>query len=155
MNPLAPLLTPDHICLDVPLANKPALFARIGQLMAERHGLGADYVARSLARREHSGSTGVGHGVAIPHARVAGLPRALAAYVRPSKPMPFAAPDGQPVTDILVLLVPDPGVAEHLHLLAAVSGMLGDEGFRSRLRASTTPEAVLALISAWPGPAAP
>lgn len=102
-------------------------------------GLQATPVFDALWRREQAGSTALGHGFAIPHARITGIPAPSTLYVRTSEPIPFGAPDGDPVSDFLVILVPpDGGDDDHLQLLAAISHLLSDRRFRAALHAAAT-----------------
>jgi PTS system nitrogen regulatory IIA component len=150
MNAIAGYLTGRDICLDMDVSNKRALFEEIGRHMEREHGLRWDRVAQSLARREQIGSTGLGQGVAIPHARVAGLARVRALYVRLKSPIQFDAPDDEPVSDVLVLLVPAPATDEHLSLLAEAMQLFSDQRFRTRLHACTEGKEIARLFSAWP-----
>ncbi len=154
MNAIARILDPDHIRLGIEIADKDDLFEKIGLIVEHGDGLAHDFVARRLSRREQAGSTGLGDGVAIPHARVKGLLRAQAIYVRPKQPIPFGSPDGTPVTDILALLVPAPARTEHLEILAEAAQMFSDHRFRKHLHACNDPGAVGRQFDAWTGSAA-
>ncbi|MEL6544563.1 MAG: PTS sugar transporter subunit IIA [Myxococcota bacterium] len=90
-------------------------------------------IVNSLIERERLGSTGVGEGVAIPHTKIAGLERLVAAFGRSSKGITFDAIDNQPVYLVFVLLVPENSAGVHLKALARVSRLLKDREFRSRL----------------------
>ncbi|MEM6732999.1 MAG: PTS sugar transporter subunit IIA [Myxococcota bacterium] len=90
-------------------------------------------VVSSLLERERLGSTGVGEGVAIPHTKVAGLKRLIAAFGRSSKGISFDAIDNQPVYLVFVLLVPENSAGVHLKALARVSRLLKDRAFRQSL----------------------
>ena len=150
MNAIASSLSPQDVWLDLEIASKSELFDAIGRHMEREHSLPADRVVQSLSRRERIGSTGVGQGVAIPHARVNGMDRIQALYVRPKSPMPFDAPDGRPVSDVLVLLVPAPASDEHLKLLAEAAQMFSDRRFREHLHTCTDQRAGMQLFSSWP-----
>lgn len=93
----------------------------------------AEAVCAALLNRERLGSTGVGEGVAIPHAKISGLSRLLACFGRHPKGVSFNAIDGQPVSLIFVLLVPDNSAGAHLKALARISRLLKQEAFRDRL----------------------
>ena len=95
---IADILRPEDILLDLNVSGATALFDEVGQLMQRRHGLPRVRVAEALVQREAFGSTALGQGVAIPHGRLAGLRETHAAYVRPRRPMPFAAPSFMCVT---------------------------------------------------------
>ena len=139
MNAVAQYLVPQDVCLDLEVANKRQLFHAIGQHMHRQHALSPDDVVLNLSRREQAGSTGLGEGVAIPHARVIDLDRIYALYARLKSPIAFDSPDGRPVSDVLVLLVPRPATDEHLAILADAMQVLSDRRFRKRLHSSTKP----------------
>ena len=149
MNAIAQYLGQEDIRLNLDIFSTPELFAAIGQHLEQQHALPRDSVSPGLARREQLGSTGLGQGVAIPHTRVKDLNRILAAYLRLKSPIPFNAPDGEPVSDILVLVVPKQASEEHLRILADASGMFSDDRFRTRLRQCGDPPAVKRLFEAW------
>lgn len=140
--PLARILGEDDVLLGIDAADRDALFARIGEFFETRCGLPAASVAQSLAAREALGSTGLGKGVAVPHGQVPGLKRAMALYARPSTPIAFNAPDGEPVSDIVVLLVPEWGSGAHLQRLADIAQRFCDRRFRDALHACAEPRAV-------------
>lgn len=150
MNAIAGFLSDRDIRLDLEVADKRQLFEAIGRHVEQEHALPQDWVVRSLARREQAGSTGLGLGVAIPHARVSGLDRVLALYMRLRSPIPFDAPDHQPVRDVLVLLVPQPATDEHLVILAEAAQIFSYGCFRERLHGSATRQEVMQLFSAGP-----
>lgn len=153
MNTIANLLIPEDISLDVKVADKAHLLDEIGKHMERRHALSRDWVIAGLSRREQAGSTGLGQGVAIPHARVRDLDRILVAYMRLKPAIPFDAPDGKPVSDVLVLLVPKLATEEHLRILADAAQMFADIGFRKRLHACAHPQEVSRTFVDWPNPA--
>jgi PTS system nitrogen regulatory IIA component len=136
MNRVATYLEPEDILLDADIAGKENLFDSIDRHMTTRHALRSGEIAAGLRRRELIGTTGLGEGVAIPHARVGKLDRILVAYLRLKTPIPYDAPDGRPVSDVLVLLVPLQATEEHLQVLADATQYLADREFRARLRAS-------------------
>jgi PTS system nitrogen regulatory IIA component len=156
MNPLGDLLTVDDVCLDLDIANKAQLFDHMAAMLAARDGLAKGPVLESLIVREQLGSTGVGHGVAIPHARMSECAAPAAAFLRTKFAIPFDAPDGKPVSVFLGLIVPNKATERHLQLLAAAAGMLGDRIFRDKLKTATDPKTVRELLAAWPdAPAMP
>jgi PTS system nitrogen regulatory IIA component len=150
MNPIAQMLSPEDILLDVDASSKKRVFEEVGRLFERRHGLAQGQVVDSLSAREKLGSTGLGHGVAIPHARVKGLPKAMAAIVRTRLPIPFDAPDGKPVSDMVVLLVPEQATEEHLQILAWIAQAFADRQFRQRLRMCVDAAGVSRLFADWP-----
>lgn len=146
MNAVARYLLPQDVCLDLDVVSKRQLFHAVGQHMQREHAMSPDDVVLNLSRREQAGSTGLGEGVAIPHARVSGLDRIYAFYARLKSPIPFDSPDGRPVSDVLVLLVPGPATEEHLAILADAMQVLSDRRFRRRLHASATPHEVVEVF---------
>ena len=114
MNSLTALLTPERVRIDVDASARSRVFEEAGRLFAAYPGLDAARVAASLAEREKMGSTGVGQGGALPHARVKGLREPMAAFFRLKLPILFDAPDGKPVSLVFVLLVPEHATEAHL-----------------------------------------
>jgi PTS system nitrogen regulatory IIA component len=146
---IADLLLPEDILLDVEVSSKSQLIDEIGRHMQRAHAMAQEWIALGLSQREQIGSTGLGEGVAIPHARVRNLDRVLVAYIRPKLPIPFDSPDGKPVSDVLVLLVPHHATEEHLTILAEAAQMLSDRRLRDRLHLCGHPLQVKRLFEAW------
>ena len=147
---IADLLLPEDILLDVDVSSKSQLIDEIGRHMQRVHAMAQEAVVLSLSHREQIGSTGLGEGVAIPHARVKNLDHVQVAYVRPKLPIPFDSPDGKPVSDVLVLLVPKQATEEHLTILAEAAQALSDGHFRDRLHLCRNPLQVKRLFEDWP-----
>jgi len=125
---------------------KLELLGEIAQHMEWVHGLGRDLVLRSLLHREQIGSTAMGQGVAIPHARIDSLERIQIAYLRLKEAIAFDAPDGKPVCDVFVILVPKAATEAHLRILGDASQMFSDVAFREQLHACTHPADVKQLF---------
>jgi PTS system nitrogen regulatory IIA component len=149
LNTIASLLLSEDILLNLNVWNKSQLFDEIGQHMERAHAVPKKWVAPSLFRREQVGSTGLGEGVAIPHARVLDLDRIQVAYARLDRPIPFDAPDGKPVSDVLVLLVPKQATEEHLRILADATRLFSNQTFREQLHRCNSPMEVKRLFEAW------
>ena len=149
MNQIAELLPVANLALDVDVATKSRLFDAAGALFATSSGIDGGLVATSLAAREKLGSTGLGQGVAIPHGRIKGLKEARGAFLRLKQPVPFDAPDGKPVSQVFVLLVPEQATDLHLQLLSELAQMFSEKTFREQLSRATTTAALLALFQAW------
>ncbi len=149
MNLISSLLTPSHVALGVEANNKKALFERVAGLLEGVSGLTRAQVTDSLLARERLGSTGLGQGIAIPHGRVKGLREAVGAFVRLHAPIPFDAPDSQPVSLVFVLLVPERATDAHLQILSELAQMFSDRDFRAQL--AQVPDALAAqrLIVGW------
>lgn len=149
MNLISRLLPASNILLDLPASSKKRAFEQAGLLFENNQGVARAKVFDSLFARERLGSTGLGQGVAIPHGRIKGLKEAVAAFVRVAEPIPFDAPDGQPVSVMIFLLVPEQASQAHLDLLSELAQMLSDKAFRQSLLDSANPEAVHAALTAW------
>jgi PTS system nitrogen regulatory IIA component len=145
----ANLLIGSRIALDLDVRHAQALLGAAADLLAAGCGLPRAGVLEALAARERLGSTALGLGVALPHARIAGLMEPLAAYLRPAEPLLFDAPDDKPVADFLVLLVPDRADERHLRILADAAEMFSDPDFRERLRAAAGVAGVRAVFEQW------
>lgn len=152
MKTVAQLLMPKDILLDVVVSNKPELLERVGRHMEWVHGLPHPAVVAGLSHREQIGSTALGHGIAIPHARIKELDRIQLAYLRLAPPIPFDAPDAQPVCDVLVILVPKMATEEHLRVLAETSEMFANARFREQLHLCKHAMEVKQLFEIWPKP---
>ncbi len=144
---LADLLAVEDILLDCDAATRDSAFACVASALAAHHGLREPAVVAGLAERERLGSTALGQDVAIPHARLTGLTRAIAAFVRLRAAIPFDAPDGKPVANLLILLVPEGATSAHLELLAQAANLFCDKAFRDQLNRCAAAAEVLAAVS--------
>ncbi len=147
---LIDLLAPSRVVAGAGVSSKKRLLDMLAGLLAE----GADLplerqVFDSLCSRERLGSTGLGHGVAIPHGRTAGLPAAVGAFLRLSEPIDFSALDGQPVDLVFALAVPEHFTNQHLLLLSQLAEMFSDTGFTRQLREARDSAALYALLADW------
>lgn len=149
MNLINKILLPDNILLDTESTSKKRVFERVGLLFENNQQIARSQVFDSLFTREKLGSTGLGHGVAIPHGRIAKLKDATAAFVRTSTPIPFDSPDGQPVNLIFVLLVPERATDVHLQILGELAQMFSDSDFRNRLLECTDVASIHQLFYDW------
>jgi PTS system nitrogen regulatory IIA component len=147
MNDFSDLLRAEAVAVGAPPATKKALMALLGTLGAAAAGEEARVIADRLADRERLGSTGFGGGVAIPHAKLAGLAAPVGLFVRLAQPIDYQAVDELPVDLVFALLSPDAG-SEHLKALARVSRRLRDRAFLGKLRGAGSREAIYALFTA-------
>ena len=148
-NAIAPILSADDVLLDLRAPTKDGALAAISRFVASRHPLTKEEVYANLVEREDIGSTALGQGFAIPHARVPGLSRPIAAFARMEIPIAFDAPDGKPVSDLLVILVPEHATEAHLLILAEAASMFCDASFRERLRACIDTAAIHSAFAQW------
>jgi len=147
MTELSDLLTPEAVLAGVGTANKKTLFQHLGSAAARVYGLEAREVTDRVLDREKLGSTGFGGGIAIPHARLAGLARVSGIFARLQQPVDFGAVDELPVDLVFMLLSPTGAGAEHLKALASVSRRLRDRTFAAKLRGAGSPDALYALLT--------
>jgi PTS system nitrogen regulatory IIA component len=130
----------------VTAAGKRQAMTVVAEIAARSFGLKPGEVLAALLEREAAGSTGVGYGVAVPHARLAGLSRLRGVFVRLAEPVPFDAVDDRPVDLIFALFAPADAHGEHLRALARVSRILRQADLREQLRKSSGVDAILALL---------
>ncbi len=149
MSLVAKLLSPSHVVLDQQISSKKRLFEQAGLLFENHDAIARSTVFDSLFAREKLGSTGLGQGVAIPHGRIKGLKEALGAFFRLAPPVPFDAPDGQPVSIAFVLLVPEKATEKHLQILSELAQMFSDRTLREALLAAAGAAELHQLITAW------
>lgn len=146
---LLDLLTPARVLAGARVSSKKRLLEVLAQLLADGNAERESALFDGLCQRERLGSTGLGHGVAIPHGRSATLGVATGAVVRLAEPIDFGASDGQPVDLLFALAVPEHFTQQHLVLLAQLAEMFADEGFRGRLRAAPDGESLYRLLTDW------
>ncbi len=154
MSLISSLVPPSSVLVDLPADDKDAVFERVAALLEHRTGIKRGLILGSLLARERMGSTGLGHGIAIPHGRVRGLREAVGAFVRTHQPIAFDAPDEQPVSLIFVLLVPDKSTDIHLEILSELAEMFSNRELRAQLAAAPDPLAAHRLIARWDARAA-
>ena len=146
-NAISDFLCVDCVDADLAVANKKALFHKLGASAARRLDLDARDIATALADRERLGSTGFGHGVAIPHGKLDALPALFGFFARLSEPIDFQAADKLPVDMIVLLLSPSDAGAEHLKALARISRVLRDAETLAKLRGARSRDAIYALLT--------
>lgn len=143
---LAHFLDCDAIKTALPGGNKRSLLKQLAELAGQRLGIDASSILTGLNEREQLGSTGFGHGVAIPHAKIEGLNRIYGLFARLGDAVEYKAIDGKPV-DLVFLLLSPPGVgAEHLKALAAISRVTRDAATLDRLRGARSRDALAAVL---------
>jgi len=149
MNRLASILPPTQVLAQVDVTSKKRAFEEAGLLFENLHGLSRALVTDSLFSRERLGSTGLGHGVAIPHGRIKGLRAPLAAVFQLAQPIGFDSPDDEPVSLLIFLLVPEAATQKHLEILSEIAELLSDATLRERMTAAIESLALHGLIAGW------
>lgn len=150
--PLQDLLAPDRIALLVDAGARDAVLDAAARLLAGDSPSATPAIAGALRDREGLDSTGIGHGIAIPHARSHAFDQARGAFLRLREPVDFGSADGQPVDLVFAMAVPRHFTQQHLALLSELALRFSDAAFRAALRAARDVDALRALLLA-PAPA--
>lgn len=146
---LSSILRPAAVKVVGNVSSKKRLFQDLGEIVAAAYGLDASVAFAALQEREALGPTGVGHGIALPHARIKGLDEVTGAFVRIEKPLDFDAVDRQPVDLVFALFAPDGAGVDHLKALALVSRTMRDPAVCAKLRANDDPVALHSILTEW------
>nr|WP_315472334.1 PTS sugar transporter subunit IIA [uncultured Undibacterium sp.] len=149
MTNIAKILPLENVLLDLDVSSKKRAFEQAGLLFENNCSIARSTVSENLFARERLGSTGLGHGVAVPHGRIKGLKNPIAAFVRLLDPIPFESPDGLPVKVLIFLLMPDNVTQQHLEILSEIAEMLSDEAFRDALQTEQDASLVYKHIITW------
>ncbi|MEO9822071.1 MAG: PTS sugar transporter subunit IIA [Paracoccaceae bacterium] len=144
---LSNLLKPEAVRVLTAATSKKRLMQEVSEVAYSAHGIVADHVLAALMEREALGPTGVGQGIALPHARMSGLDEVLGVFVMLDKPVDFDAIDRQPVDIAFALLAPEDAGVEHLKALALVSRTLRDQAICSKLRSNPDPVTLFTILS--------
>ena len=141
------LLTDKCIVANLKVSSKKQALQELAKRAARLTGQPERKIFDVLVERERLGTTGVGHGIAIPHGKLPELDKLYALFARLETPIDFDSIDEQPVDLICVLLAPETAGADHLKALARVSRLLRDRAICEKLRGAESAEAIHALIS--------
>lgn len=144
---LPTLLSPDAVRVVSDVKSKKRLLQKISDIAVDRLDMQASMIFDALQERESLGPTGVGHGVALPHARLSGLDQVQGFFLRLDHPVDFDSVDRQPVDLVFALLAPADSGVEHLKALALVSRTLRNEGLCTKLRANADPATLHMLLT--------
>jgi PTS system nitrogen regulatory IIA component len=144
---LAKLLTPPAVRVLGQLTSKKRLFQELGEIASQAYGLSGALAIDGLQERETLGPTGVGHGIALPHARLEDLKGIIGVFVRLEKPLDYDSVDRQPVDLVFGLFAPKDSGVDHLKALALVSRTMRDPNVVAKLRANTDPAKLHAILT--------
>jgi PTS system nitrogen regulatory IIA component len=144
---ISKILKPEAVRVLGSMTSKKRLFQELGEVAASAYGLPAAVAIDGLQERESLGPTGVGHGIALPHARLEGLDRIVGLFFRLEKPMDFDSVDRQPVDLIFTLFAPKDSGVEHLKALALISRTMRDQQVCAKLRANQAPATIYAILT--------
>lgn len=146
---LEKILTPEHIFLDLLLSSKKRVLEKISSLLETELNLSRRVIFEAFFVREKLGTTGIGSGIAIPHARIHGLEQAICMFIRLEKPISFQAPDNKSVDLIFALLVPEDSTDIHLQLLSELATKFSKDNFKNLLRFAKDKQQVMELFSLY------
>lgn len=147
---LADILSADRVSSGHVFTSKKKALEELSKLLAKgAPEVGSGDILNSLSAREKLGSTGLGHGVAIPHGRMAGVSESVGAFMRLKHPLDYEAHDGNGVDLVFGLLVPQQATEAHLKHLAAIAEMFSDEAFCKQAREADDDQALHALLSSF------
>jgi PTS system nitrogen regulatory IIA component len=144
---LSKLLTPGAVRVFGQLTSKKRLFQELGEVTFQAYGLSSATVVDGLQERESLGPTGVGNGIALPHARLEDIDRIFGVFIRLEKPLDYESVDRQPVDLIFGLFAPKDSGVEHLKALALVSRTMRDAAICAKLRANSDPDKLYAILT--------
>lgn len=144
---LSKLLVPGAVRVVGQLTSKKRLFQELGEMVAGSYGLSAATAIDGLQERESLGPTGVGHGIALPHARLEDLDRIVGVFIRLEKPLDYDSVDRQPVDLVFGLFAPKDSGVDHLKALALVSRTMRDASTVAKLRANSDPAKLHAILT--------
>lgn len=147
---LVDLLKPEAVRASSNIQSKKRLFLDLAEIAAAAYGIDEALTVDALQERESLGPTGVGHGVALPHARVDGIDEVRGVFIRLEKPLDYGSVDRAPVDLVFALFAPRDAGVEHLKALALVSRTLRDPAVCAKLRANTEPDKLFAILSTHP-----
>ena len=148
------LIAPDRVKCFSDIKSKKRALESLGHLLSSGAvGVDPTDIFHHLVERERLGSTGLGHGVALPHARLAKQEKnqnlSLGSFIKLNKGVDFDSPDSQPADLLFALLVPEQCTDEHLQILASLAGMFSDAAFCEKLRNCETDAELFTQLSDW------
>ena len=144
---ISEIISPVSVLANLKPSSKKQVLQELAEVGARETGIECHTIFETLLEREKLGSTGVGNGVALPHARLAAASRVCGTFVLLEKPVDFGAADRQPVDIVFSLFAPENAGVEHLKALALVSRTLRDNGICSKLRANTDPGTLYTILT--------
>ena len=143
---ISALLSPDRIFIDTDISSKKRLLEFIANTVAAQFGLSQQKLFNNLLDRERLGSTGLGKGFAIPHARLVNLDTTIACFIRLDQPVNFEAPDDQPVDLVFTIIIPEKATDEHLKILSSLAKIFSQTEICDAIRKADSGEEVARII---------
>lgn len=144
---LSSILKPDAVKVISEASSKKRLFLRLGEVAQSAYGIDGSLAVDALLDRESLGATGVGNGIALPHARLDSAPKVLGVFFRLERPLDFGSVDRQPVDLVFALFAPEESGVEHLKALALISRTMRDNKVCAKLRANDSPTTLHTVLT--------
>jgi len=140
------LLSPQRIFLDTEISSKKKLLQLIANIVADQTQLAESLIYSNLLNRERLGSTGLGHGFAVPHARLESLDKTIGCLFRLKEPVNFEAPDNQPVDLVFTIIIPQEATEEHLMILSSLARIFSQTDVCEAIRGATSKDEIAQII---------
>jgi len=145
---ISALLSPQRIFLDTEISSKKKLLELIANIVADQTRLAESLIYNNLLNRERLGSTGLGHGFAVPHARLENLDKTIGCLFRLKEPVNFEAPDNQPVDLVFTIVIPQEATEEHLLILSSLARIFSQTDVCEAIRGATSRDEIVQIIKA-------
>jgi PTS system nitrogen regulatory IIA component len=143
---ISALLSPQRIFLDTEISSKKKLLELIANIVADQTQLAEPLIYSNLLNRERLGSTGLGHGFAVPHARLENLDKTIGCLFRLKEPVNFEAPDNQPVDLVFTIIIPQEATEEHLLILSSLARIFSQTDVCEAIRSATSRDEIAQII---------
>jgi len=143
---ISALLSPQRIFLDTEISSKKKLLQLIANIVADQTRLSESSIYNNLLNRERLGSTGLGHGFAVPHARLENLDKTIGCLFRLKEPVNFEAPDNQPVDLVFTIIIPQEATEEHLMILSSLARIFSQTDVCEAIRGATSRDEIAQII---------
>jgi PTS system nitrogen regulatory IIA component len=143
---ISALLSPQRIFLDTEISSKKKLLELIANIVADQTQLAESLIYNNLLNRERLGSTGLGHGFAVPHARLENLDKTIGCLFRLKEPVNFEAPDNQPVDLVFTIIIPQEATEEHLMILSSLASIFSRTDVCEAIRGATSRDEIAQII---------
>lgn len=144
---ISALLSPQSIFLDVEISSKKKLLELIANIVADQTQLAESTIYNNLLNRERLGSTGLGQGFAVPHARLENLNKTVGCFFRLKDPVNFEAPDNQPVDLLFTIIIPEEATEEHLLILSSLAGIFSQTDVCEAIRNAGSRDEIAQIIN--------
>jgi PTS system nitrogen regulatory IIA component len=143
---ISALLSPQRIFLDTEISSKKKLLELIANIVADQTQMPESAIYNNLLNRERLGSTGLGHGFAVPHARVENLDKTIGCLFRLKEPVNFESPDNQPVDLVFTIIIPQEATEEHLIILSSLASIFSQTDVCEAIRGATSRDEIAQII---------